>query len=149
MYLPLQSRYATGDIVADELRFSLANVLFLAGSYRRALAEFEAAGSRFADRYGPDDKSALECRCYAATCQAALGENTEALAVFRAFLVDWSMAVNDSDERAFDIRRQIGMLLASVGHHNEALTSLGELRRDLVATYGEDSPEVAQTSPRC
>lgn len=140
------ARCATGDILADELRFHLANVLFLAGSYRRALAEFEAAGSRFGEHYGPDDHAALECRYYAATCKAALGENTEALAAFRAFLTDWSPAAGDGDERTLDARRQIGLLLASIGRHDEALTSLGELRRDLVATYGEGSPEVADVT---
>ncbi len=51
------ARCAAGDILADELRFRLANVLFLAGSYRSALAEFEAAGNRFAEHYGPDDNA--------------------------------------------------------------------------------------------
>jgi len=140
------ARCAAGDILADELRFRLANVLFLAGSYRRALAEFEAAGTRFAEHYGPDDNAALECRYYAATCKAAIGENTEALAAFRAFLSDWSPPASDGDERTLDVRRQIGLLLASIGHHDEALMSLSELRRDLVVTYGEDSPEVADVT---
>lgn len=140
------ARCAADDILADELRFRLANVLFLAGSYGSALAEFEAAGNRFAEHYGPDDNAALECRYYAATCKAAIGENTEALAAFRAFLSDWSAAAGDGDERTLDVRRQIGLLLASIGHHDEALMSLSELRRDLVATYGEGSPEVADVT---
>jgi serine/threonine protein kinase len=140
------ARCAAGDILADELRFRLANVLFLAGSYRRALTEFEAAGNRFAEHYGPDDNAALECRYYAATCKAAIGENSEALAAFRAFLSDWSPAASHGDERTLDVRRQIGLLLASIGCHDEALMSLSELRRDLVATYGEDSPEAADVT---
>ena len=48
-------RCAADDTLADELRFSLANVLFLAGSYRRALTEFETAGARLAERYGAAD----------------------------------------------------------------------------------------------
>jgi serine/threonine protein kinase len=136
-------RCATDDILANELRFSLANVLFVAGSYHRALAEFEAAGTRFTEHYGPDDTTALECRYYSATCKAALGENTEALAAFRTFLSDWSRAAGDRDERTLDVRRQIGLLLASSGRHDEALRSLGELHRDLVDLYGNDSTEVA------
>lgn len=45
-------RCATDDALADELRFSLANVLFVAGSYRRALTEFETAGARLARSTG-------------------------------------------------------------------------------------------------
>jgi serine/threonine protein kinase len=137
-------RCATGDILADELRFRLANVLFLAGSYRRALAEFEAAGNKFTEHYGPDDDAALECRYYAATCKAALGDNTEALAAFRAFLTDWSPAAGEADERTLDVRRQIGLLLASIGYRGEALAYLEELSHDVGAAYGEGSSEAAE-----
>ena len=57
----------------------------------------------------------LDCRYYAATCRAALGENTEALAGFRAFLADWSPTADTHDERWLDARRQVGLLLASAG----------------------------------
>lgn len=138
------ARCAVGDILADELRFRLANVLFLAGSYRSALAEFEAAGNRFTEQYGPDDNAALECRYYAATCMAAIGANTEALAAFRAFLTNWSPAVGDGDERTLDVRRQIGLLLVSIGNHDEALACLEELRHDVIAAHREDSSEAAE-----
>jgi tetratricopeptide (TPR) repeat protein len=139
-------RCAADDALADELRFSLANVLFVAGSYRRALTEFEAAGARFAERYGAADALVLDCRYYAATCRAALGENTEALAAFRAFLADWSPTADTHDERLLDARRQVGLLLASAGHHEEAVTSLQDLRRDLIAKCGESSAEVAEVA---
>jgi len=137
---------ASDDPLADELHFSLANVLFLAGAYRRALIEFETAGARLTERYGATDALVLDCRYYAATCQAALGENTQALAAFRAFLTDGSQAADTRGERMLDARRQVGLLLASAGHHREALTSLQELRRDLIAVYGESSVEVAEVS---
>jgi Protein kinase domain len=140
------ARCSPGDILADELRFSLANVLFLAGSYRSALTEFEAAGARLAERYGPGDTAVLECRYYAATCKAALGENTEALAAFRAFLADWSPEAGEGDERTFDVRRQVGLLLASAGQHDEALTTLEDLRRDLITRHGVGSPEVTEVT---
>ena len=92
----------------------------------------------------PTDALVLECRYYAATCKAALGENTEALAAFRAFLADWSPAAGDRDERLLDARRQVGLLLASAGHHEEALAFLEELRRDVIAAHGEGSSEVAE-----
>ena len=139
-------RCAADDALADELRFSLANVLFVAGSYRRALTEFEAAGARFAERYGAADALVLDCRYYAATCRAALGENTEALAAFRAFLADWSPTADTHDERLLDARRQVGLLLASAGHHEEAVTSMQDLRRDLIAKCGESSAEVAEVA---
>ena len=139
-------RCAADDVLADELRFSLANVLFLAGSYRSALTEFETAGARLAEQYGTGDTLVLECRYYAATCKAALGENTEALAAFRAFLADWSPTAGSRDERMLDARRQVGLLLASAGHHDEALMSLKGLQRDVIAVYGESSAEVAEVA---
>jgi hypothetical protein len=139
-------RCADDDVLADELRFSLANVLFLAGSYRSALTEFETARVRLVERYGAGDALVLECRYYAATCKAALGENTEALAAFRAFLTDWSPAAASSDERLLDARRQVGLLLASAGHRDEALTSLENLRRDLIAMFGQSAAEVAEVT---
>jgi hypothetical protein len=139
-------RCAADDTLADELRFSLANVLFLAGSYRRALMEFETAGTQLAERYGPNDALVLDCRYYAATCKAALGENTEALAAFCAFLADQPQAADTRDERLLDARRQIGLLLASTGHHQEAITSLKDLRRDLIVVYGQSSSEVAEVA---
>ena len=138
------ARCAPSDILADELRFSLANVLFLAGSYRSALTEFKAAGARLAEHYGPGDTSVLESRYYAATCQAALGENAEALAAFRALLADWSPAEGVGAERLFDVRRQVALLLASAGQHDDAVRTLEDLRRDLVITQGEDAPEAAE-----
>ena len=139
-------RCAGGDVLADELRFSLANVLFLAGSYRSALTEFETARAGLAGRYGTGDTLVLECRYYAATCRAALGENTEALAAFRAFLSDWSPTAGTGDERMLDARRQVGLLLASAGHHDEALESLLDLQRDLITVYGQSSAEVAEVA---
>ncbi|HEV8651355.1 MAG TPA: serine/threonine-protein kinase [Actinomycetes bacterium] len=137
------ARCGSGDVLAAELRFSLANVLFVAGSYRRALAEFQAAGAQFTERYGAGDRSVLDCRYYAATCRAALGENTEALLAFREFLHDWSQVASASDERALDVRRQIGLLLAGARQYDEARTVLADLHRDLVALRGESSPDAA------
>jgi len=137
------ARCAAGAMLAAELRFSLANVLFLAGSYRRALAEFEAAGAQLTERYGAGDRSVLDCRYYAATCRAALGENTEALLAFRAFLHDWSQVAGAADDRNLDVRRQIGLLLAGARQYDEARTVLTDLHRDLVALRGEASPDAA------
>ena len=137
------ARCAVGGMLAAELRFKLANVLFLAGAYRRALAEFQAAEARFAEQYGPDDPSVLDCRYYAATCQAALGENTEALLAFRAFLNDWSQVAGAADDRTLDVRRQIGLLLAGAREYDEARTVLTDLHRDLVSLRGYGSPEAA------
>ena len=105
-------RCAGGDVLADELRFSLANVLFLAGSYRSALTEFETARGRprRSVRYRRHAGTRMPVS-YAATCRAALGENTEALAAFRAFLSDWSPTAGTGNEGMLDARRQVGLLL--------------------------------------
>ena len=94
----------------------------------------------------PTDALVLECRYYAATCKAALGENTDALAAFRALLADWSQTADTHDERLLDVRRQVGLLLASAGHHEEALTTLQDLQHDLIAAHGDSSAEVAEVA---
>jgi hypothetical protein len=87
-----------------------------------------------------------DCRYCATTCQAALGETTEALAAFLAFLADPSRAAGDRNERVLDAPRQVGLRLASACRHQEALTSLDDLRRDLIAVYGQSAAEVAEVT---
>ena len=62
------------------------------------------------------------------------------------FLADSSQAADTHDERLLDARRQVGLLLASAGHHEEALTFLQDLRHDLIAAHGDSSAEVAEVA---
>jgi len=94
----------------------------------------------------PPDIAEERAGSAALTGRAALGENTETLAGFRAFLADWSPTAGTHDERWLDARRQVGLLLASAGHYEEAVTSPQDLRRDLIAKYGESSGEVAEVA---
>lgn len=129
------------ELLAADVRFSLANVLFLADSHRRALAEFEAAERAFLAAYGETDRVVLDCRYYMATCRAALGEDTEALALFADLLPRWVPA-GPKDGRAEDMRKQVGVLHARGGRVRDALTAFEGLRPAMAARYGEGSPEV-------
>ncbi|MEV0664261.1 protein kinase [Actinomadura luteofluorescens] len=130
-------------LLAAEVRFGLANVLFLADSHRRALAEFEAAEPTFLATYGEMDRAVLDCRYYMATCRAALGEDTTALASFADLLSHWVPA-GPEDGRAEDMRKQVGVLHARGGRVREAMTTFEELRPAIVLRYGESSPEVRE-----
>lgn len=49
-------------------------------------------------------------------------------------------------KRTLDVRRQIGLLLASTGRYGEASEALRELRHGVIAAYGNDSSEVAEVT---
>jgi hypothetical protein len=135
--------YRSGRRAFEAVPWPKANILFLAGSYRRALAEFQAVEAQLTQRYGPTDDDVLTCRFYAATCRAELGENTEALHEFRAFLNDWFQIAGPADDRALEVRRHIGVLLATTGHYDEARATLTALHHDLITLHGEASPDAA------
>ncbi|WOI62330.1 protein kinase domain-containing protein [Streptomyces fradiae] len=66
----------------EGMQFSLAQVKFLAGSHREALALFEPLAHHYTDRYGDHDEQAQLCWYYAAQCRMELGEATAAIQAF-------------------------------------------------------------------
>lgn len=130
--------------LATDLRIRLAGVLFTAGSYRRALGEFEAARAAFAQLYGENDPDVLECRYYAATCRSLLGEDTIALQAFQSLLPAWAPVAAEDDPRSEEIRLQIGVLLARTRNFAEARLVLQEIREERAAKFGARSPNVAE-----
>ncbi|MEO3855756.1 serine/threonine-protein kinase [Acrocarpospora sp. B8E8] len=127
-----------------DLQFRLAGILLAAGSYRRALQEFEQARTIYADLYENNDEGLLESRYYAALCRSLLGENTNALAGFQALLPDWLPVISQNDSRTDVIRVQIGTLFARLQRFADARRAFGEARRARVARFGESSAEVAE-----
>ncbi|MGN9895022.1 protein kinase domain-containing protein [Micromonospora sp. L31] len=131
------------DPLHAELQLSLAHLLLIAESFHRAVVLFDAAGAQLAEHYGSDDEAVLACRYYATTCRAAAGEDSRALADFRAFLVDWTEHAGDQDDRSIDARRQIGGLLISLGRYQEARRELVDLHGDIVRWHGSSAPAAA------
>jgi hypothetical protein len=133
------ARADTDGELAAELRFSLGHVLLLADDFRRAAAEFDAAGAWFAERHGSGDETVLDCRYFAATCRAADGEDSRALAEFRMFLDDWTPIAGERHERTIDVRRQIGGLLTKLGRGAAARAELARLHADVVRWGGPNT----------
>ncbi|MFI1996063.1 protein kinase [Actinoplanes sp. NPDC020271] len=121
-----------------EARLDYGAALMLAGDYRTALVTFEQLGSDLAGRYGPDHPLICECRQQMATCQAELGEGTEALRTLRSLLED-----SPGPER-LGILHQIAVVTARLGQVSEALAQLVSLLPDLRTAYGSDSVEVVE-----
>ncbi|WP_182882685.1 serine/threonine-protein kinase [Microbispora sp. H10949] len=130
--------------LAADLRLGLAGVLFAAGSYRRALGEFEAAGAALTALYGDGDMDVLECRYYAANCRSLLGEDTAALAAFQDLLPEWLLVVDEHDPRTEEIHLQVGVLLARTRRFLEARAAFEEIRDERAERFGDHSPEVVE-----
>jgi serine/threonine protein kinase len=131
------------DHVMLDLRHVLAATLVLAGSYGRAVTEYDQAAAGYARLYGSDDDDALDCRYQAAVCRAQTGEHSAALDDLQTFLQDWQRVKGADNERALDARRQIGVLLTSLSRYREAHDAFASLRDDLIRTVGPDSEAVA------
>ena len=87
---------------------------------------------------GPSDEDVLRCRVQIATCRAELGEITAAIEELTAVLEIGRVERGDTDSEVLDLRRQIGLLLASSGALDEASRALRGLLADLAETVGED-----------
>src|SRR5690606_26387003 len=93
-----------------ELRLDLANMLLLAGAYRRALPEFNQLIDDLTERLGADHELVWHCRSQAATCHAELGEATEALRSLRSLLADQQRVKAADAPEMFGLRHQIALL---------------------------------------
>ncbi|WP_236076475.1 tetratricopeptide repeat protein [Streptomyces coffeae] len=73
---------ATDPGLREGMQFSLAQVKFLAGSHREALALFEPLAHEYTNHYGDDDEQAQLCWYYAAQCRMELREASAAILAF-------------------------------------------------------------------
>ncbi|KWX01422.1 Eukaryotic-type protein kinase [Carbonactinospora thermoautotrophica] len=120
------------------LRFDLANVLFAAGDYRRALPEYEDLAGELARR-GAGEEHVLHCRFQAVACRAALGETAAALAGFRSLLPEMRALFGEHDDQVLELRYQICVLLASSGQVTRARDDLRALLADM-RSYSPGNP---------
>nr|WP_277349712.1 serine/threonine-protein kinase [Planosporangium thailandense] len=124
-----------------DARLDLASMLLLAGDYRRALPEFQRLAGDLAERVGPDDELVWYCRQQAATCQAELGEATEALRSLRALLADQQRVLGATAPETYPLRHEIALLTAGVGDVQDARRQLQELLAYVHRVQGPDSPD--------
>ncbi|GII57727.1 protein kinase [Planotetraspora thailandica] len=130
---------AAPDVMA--LRIELADVLFLAGDYRRAAPEFAALAADLTERDGPGGDLVLRFRLMEANCHAAAGETTLALTRLGRLLDDERRFGVDEDQ-VLDLRRQIGLLELGAGDRVRARKTLSDLLPDLERRYGPRHPSV-------
>ncbi|MFF5213410.1 protein kinase [Streptosporangium sp. NPDC000396] len=122
------------------LRQRRAAILVIGGDFRRALPEFDRLAEAYARIAGPGDIETLECRRQAALCRAELGQGAAALEQLRQVLVRYRAAKSDGDEAVLELRRDIGSLLATEGHAEDAIAVLQPLEQDLDLLYGPAHP---------
>lgn len=129
----------------EGMQFSLAQVKFLAGSHREALALFEPLAHHYTDRYGDHDEQAQLCWYYVAQCRMELGEATAAI---RAFDRVSEITPDPDDEAAVNRHLDALARLMSLNAATESLPKaldFGErLRSETSRLRGSDWPGLAQ-----
>lgn len=129
-----------------KLRTRRAAILIVGGEFRTALPEFDALASAYRRTVGPNSKQAMDCMRQAAHCRAELGQVTAALGQFRAVLDQVRAHEGDASEAALDLRQNIGVLLLSESHTQEAVAVLRPLYEDLCLVYGADGEEAQEVA---
>ncbi|MFD7826287.1 protein kinase [Kitasatospora sp. NPDC059803] len=136
---------ATDPELREGMQFSLAQVKFLAGSHREALALFEPLAHEYTNRYGDDDEQAQLCWYYAAQCRMELGE---ASAAIRAFdhVAENTPAPDDEDavNRHLDTLARLMSLYAAAENLPQALDVGDRLRSETSQLRGSDWPGLVQ-----
>lgn len=126
---------------AGELHLDLASALLLGGDYRRALVVYQRLVD---DLRAPaaDQDLITHCQLQAAICRVEIGELTTALDEFKSLFSDQRRRLGDVDPAVLELRRQIGLLMASLGNVGGALEWLEYPRGDLERLLGRDAQEV-------
>ncbi|MEX2982261.1 protein kinase [Streptomyces sp. C36] len=129
----------------EGMEFSLAQVRFLAGSHREAVALFEPLARQYTDRYGVHDEQAQLCWYYAAQCRMELGEATAAIQAFDRIS---ETAPDEGDEdavnRHLDALARLMSLYATTESLHQALDMGERLRSETSRLRGSDWPGLAQ-----
>ncbi|MFE7558524.1 protein kinase [Kitasatospora sp. NPDC057500] len=136
---------ATDPELREGMQFSLAQVKFLAGSHREALALFEPLAHEYTNRYGSDDEQAQLCWYYAAQCRMELGEASAAIRAFE-YVAETTPASDDEDavNRHLDTLARLMSLYAATERLPRALAIGEQLRSETSSLRGEDWPGLAQ-----
>ncbi|MYS34386.1 serine/threonine protein kinase [Streptomyces sp. KhCrAH-43] len=129
----------------EGMEFSLAQVRFLAGSHREALALFEPLAHKYTDRYGDQDEQAQLCWYYAGQCRMELGEATAAIQAFDRI---GEITPDDGDEdavnRHLDALARLMSLYAATESLHQALDIGERLRSETSRLRGSDWPGLRQ-----
>ncbi|MYW17605.1 protein kinase [Streptomyces sp. SID2955] len=136
---------AADDTMIEDLSLSLAHVHYLGGSFREAAALFERVGTALSGRYDTGDALVQECRYYAAQCRMELGESTEALAAFGAYV---RQEPDEHDQgavdRHLDALARIMRLEAGAERFSQARAAAVVLRDAMGRYRGPQAPELAE-----
>ncbi|MGI5243255.1 protein kinase domain-containing protein [Dactylosporangium sp. CA-139066] len=137
-----------GDAGDDALRLrqEYADALFQSGDYHGAAPVYRQLVDDLTARHGPDTAAVLTCRLRDATCQALLGNTTQALRQLQDLLEDERAVFGADDARVLDLRRQIGLLQLGAGQRQTAERTLTSLLDDLRRLHSADHPAVASTA---
>ncbi|WP_234430502.1 protein kinase domain-containing protein [Streptomyces sp. NRRL F-4489] len=129
----------------EGMQFNLAQVKFLAGSHREALALFEPLAHEYTNRYGGDDEQAQLCWYYAAQCRMELGEASAAIRAFDQ-VAEITPAPEDEDaiNRYLDTLARLVSLYAAAEDLPQALEVGDRLRSETSRLRGSDWPGLAQ-----
>ncbi|WP_245235681.1 serine/threonine-protein kinase [Streptomyces durhamensis] len=129
----------------EGMQFSLAQVKFLAGSHREALALFESLAHHYIDRYGDHDEQAQLCWYYAGQCRMELGEATAAIEAFdRISAITPDEGDEDAVSRHLDALARLMSLYAATEGLHQALDIGVRLRSETPRLRGSDWPGLAQ-----
>ncbi|MFI1828419.1 protein kinase [Streptomyces sp. NPDC020412] len=136
---------ATDPELREGMQFSLAQVKFLAGSHREALALFEPLAQEYATRYGADDEQAQLCRYYVAQCLMELGEASAAAQAF-GHVTDTTPDPEDEDavNRHLDALARLMSLYAAAENLSQALEVGERLRAETFRLRGSSWPGLEQ-----
>lgn len=121
----------------ESMQFSLAQVKFLAGSHREALALLEPLARDYGSRYGEDDEQAQLCWYYAAQCRLELGEATAAIWAFD-HVSEMTPAADDEGavNRYLDALARLMSLWAATGNLPKAVQAGERLRAETTRLRG-------------
>ncbi|MEU8581260.1 serine/threonine-protein kinase [Streptomyces abikoensis] len=129
----------------EGMQFSLAQVKFLAGSHREALALFEPLAYQYTDRYGDHDEQVQLCWYYAGQCRMELGEATAAIQAFdRISEITPDESDEDAVNRHLDVLARLMSLSAATENLHKALDIGERLRSETSRLRGGDWPGLTQ-----
>ncbi|MGA5088328.1 protein kinase domain-containing protein [Streptomyces pseudogriseolus] len=134
---------AQNGILRDDLKFSLAQVRFLAGAHGEAATLFDEVGAAWSARYGASDEQALLCLYYAAQCRMALGESTASIEAFRAYTAH-APAPDDTEavDRYLDALANLARIHAARERFPEARRAVADLREATQRLRGPEAPDL-------
>ncbi|NRQ33337.1 serine/threonine protein kinase [Nonomuraea sp. NN258] len=136
---PADRTFGAADPEVLDLRWQLADALFDAGDHHQAARVY----AWLAARYAGDAERVFKCRSREAACHDHLGDPARALELTRALLTGHP---RPGDDRALELRRQVGELERDTGDTGAARATLAALLADLTSLHGPAHPATARVA---